>query len=124
MPTVKGNGPNFTFLTIFLLVPPLAVLLSLRAAHSSTAGERLQLWMVYITLTPAALTGHFLLLHHPNCISHKDTTANWRGAQDGQKGDFRTIPVLHSLYIVQCFMFLNCSTIPPNTTLPSPMASQ
>lgn len=116
MPTVRGNCPNFTFLTIFLLVRLMAVLLSLCAAHSSAAGERLRLWMICITLTSAALTGHFLLPHHPKCISHKDSTASWRGAQHMMGRGATAEPFL---FCPHCTLFLICSTIPANKHYPT-----
>lgn len=110
MSTVRGNGPNFTFLTVFLPVHPLAVLLSPCAARSFTA--------ITDASHRANLRGthrmsHSLLPHHPDCTSHKDSTASWRGAQQGQRTDFRTIPVLLSLYTVTV---VNVSDLQHNPT--------
>lgn len=125
-PTVRGNGPNFTFLTLLLLVHPSAVFLSLRAAHSFTASERLWLRTVYVALISAALTGCCLLPHHPNCTSHKGSTANWSGAQHKMGRGETSEPVLFYSHcpLLQWWTFLICSAISAYATLPSPVTSQ
>lgn len=126
MPTVRGNGPNFTFLTILLLVHLSAVFLSLRAAHPFTAGERLRLWTVYIALISAPFTGRYLLPHHPNYTSHKGSTAGWSGAQHKMGRGETSEPVLFYSHctLLQWLTFLIRSTISSYATLPSPMTSQ
>ncbi|RLW13332.1 hypothetical protein DV515_00000220, partial [Chloebia gouldiae] len=54
---------------------PLAALLSLRAAHSFLAGERLRLWTVYIALISAALTGCLTRSCHTTLIKPPTNTA-------------------------------------------------
>lgn len=120
MPTVRGNGPNFTFLTILLLVHLSAVFLSVRAAHPFTAGERLRLWTVYIALISAAFTGRYLLPHHPNYTSHKGSTAGWSGAQHKMGRGETSEPALFYSHctLLQWLMFPIRSTISPYATLP------
>lgn len=94
MTTVRGNGPNFTFLTISLLVQPLSASFPcVQHIHSLLVKGcdygRFPLWD-----TPSWTPPQLCLSQGHHCQLERST------AQHGQRGDCRTIPVLLPLYTV------------------------